>query len=192
MEKVLSCFVIGMLLMSVVPVSVFASKPIPTRIHLQDATFEWHTNQSLIAKLVDENNQPLSGKEIIFYVNTSAGWQELGYSTTNESGIAKYDIFVTMPDGNYTFKAVFKGDMRYFSSSDTAVIRVKEDVPLLVGAIAAEYLLAGGIALTGIYFLASYIASLEFASSTEIVQSIAPYLITNPYYALRILQISLI
>ena len=62
-EKVLCCLVIGMLLMSVVPVSVFASKPIPTRIHLQDATFEWHTNQSLIAKLVDENDQPLSGKK---------------------------------------------------------------------------------------------------------------------------------
>jgi len=178
-EKVLSCFVIGMLLMSVFPVSVFASKPIPTRIHLQDATFEWHTNQSLIAKLVDENGQPLSGKKIIFYVNTSVGWRELGYSTTNESGIAKYDIFVTMPDGNYTFKAVFKGDMRYFSSSDTAVIRVKGDVLPVV----AIYLGTGITLAAASYFLAPYIASyFGSAFSSEIVQSIASNLVAIPSY----------
>ncbi len=178
MEKVLSCFVIGMLLMSVVPVSVFASKPIPTRIHLHDATFEWHTNQSLIAKLVDENGQPLSGKKIIFYVNTSVGWQELGYSTTNESGIAKYDIFVTMPDGNYTFKAVFKGDMRYFSSLDTAVIRVKGDV---LPVVAIMYLGTGITLAAASYFLAPYIASyFGSAFSTEIVQSVASNLVANP------------
>ena len=75
-RKVFSCFVIGMLLMSVFPVSVFAFKPIPTRIHLQDATFEWHTNQSLIAKLVDENGQPLSGKKnyiLCKYISWLAG-----------------------------------------------------------------------------------------------------------------------
>ena len=65
-------------------------------------------------------------KKIVFYVNTSVGRQELGYSTTNESGIAKYDIFVTMPDGTYLFKAEFVGDSIYLPAVDTANITIRK------------------------------------------------------------------
>jgi squalene-hopene/tetraprenyl-beta-curcumene cyclase len=154
--KVWSCLVVCMFLMSAIPVSIFASEPIPTKIHLQDATFEWHTNQSLIAELVVENNQSLSGKEVIFYVNTTVGWHELGNSMTNESGIAKYDIFVTMQNGTYSFKADFKGDATYTSSSDTAEITVVENIPPLI--IAGAIFLAKTIVwATALYLTEEYI-----------------------------------
>jgi Mg-chelatase subunit ChlD len=129
--KVVSCLVVIVIVMSTVPGTVFASEPIPTRIHLQDATFEWNTTQSLVAKLVDEKNVPLSEKEIWFYVGTPDGLNKLGSSITNESGTAKYDIVVTMPDGEYLFNATFNGDINiYAPSSDTAVIAVVGDIAI--------------------------------------------------------------
>lgn len=131
MTRVLGCLVVGMLLINAIQVITFAFEPIPTRMHLQDATFEWHTNESLIAKLTDENGVPLSGKEVWFYQKKPDGWQELGSAVTNESGIANFEIYVTMEDGTYYFKAVFKEDDKYLSSSDIAEVTVEGDIGLV-------------------------------------------------------------
>lgn len=117
------------------PVHVFAVEKKATRIHLNDATFEWHTNENLTAKLVNEDNVPLGGKEVWLYQKISEEWQELGFDVTDENGVARFPIYVTMQDGTYFFKVTFKGDAEFCSSSDTAMIIVTGNLVLTISTI---------------------------------------------------------
>jgi len=119
---------IMVLLPSILPASAVQKN---TSLYLVDAIFPHGTTQKLTAILTDLQGNPLCNKLVKFYVNTSVGWHYLGSAFTNGSGVAEYEIYVSMPNGTYLFKATFEGDSEYLPSTDIAQISVVNDVLIL-------------------------------------------------------------
>jgi Bacterial Ig-like domain (group 3) len=66
-----------------------------------------------VAWLVDELNQPVSGRTILF----TLGNQSIS-AATNASGVASATMKLKQKQGTYTVSASFAGDAKYISSSN--------------------------------------------------------------------------
>ena len=73
--------------------------------------------KTLYATLKTANNKPIKGKKIAFNVRGKTY-----YKTTNSRGTASLKITSYSNMNNWKFKATFKGDKKYKTSSKTGVI----------------------------------------------------------------------
>lgn len=75
--------------------------------------------------LIDENNNPIAGKEIVFELNG-----ESYLATTDINGIASININLKV--GTYEINAKFKGDEEYFPTNTIGIINVKNKVEITI------------------------------------------------------------
>ena len=75
--------------------------------------------------LIDENNNPIAGKEIVFELNG-----ESYLATTDINGIASININLKI--GTYEINAKFKGDEEYFPTNTIGIINVKNKVEITI------------------------------------------------------------
>ena len=77
----------------------------------------------LYALLLDPiSGEPLKGYQVLFFIRINNIWREIYRSTTDAHGIAQV-IIMQYSQGNYSYKAVFKGsDLYSASESETLVI----------------------------------------------------------------------
>jgi len=81
----------------------------------------------LYALLLDPiSGEPLKGYQILFFIRINNIWREIYRSTTDAHGIAQV-IIMQYSQGNYSYKAVFKGSDLY-SASESEIL-VIEYVP---------------------------------------------------------------
>jgi hypothetical protein len=94
----------------------------PTSTHLlvDDVTGKHGDHINLTAVLKDEDNSPLSGKTIIFYLNGD----KIGSKTTDSTGSAKLSYIIKQTIGNYNITAYFEQDDIYAASTNIGTLKV--------------------------------------------------------------------
>ena len=76
-------------------------------------------NITLTASLVDELNQPVSGRTVVFTLGT----QTIS-AATNVAGVATATIKLNQKQGSYALQASFAGDAKYLTSSDNQTFSI--------------------------------------------------------------------
>ena len=76
-------------------------------------------NITLTASLVDELNQPVSGRTVLFTLGT----QSIS-AATDVSGVASATIKLNQKHGTYTVSVSFAGDAKYLSTSDSQTFTI--------------------------------------------------------------------
>ena len=80
---------------------------------------------NLIAKITDNNGNPLSGKTIQFLIDGKA----IGSNVTDSTGTAVLSHKVTETQGSHVITAKFVGDNTYASSQNTSKLTVPDTTP---------------------------------------------------------------
>ncbi|MEM3507171.1 MAG: hypothetical protein QXT31_05920 [Candidatus Bathyarchaeia archaeon] len=67
----------------------------------------------LIAKLIDNNGNPIPNEKIDFYIDSI----NIGYNKTNKAGIAYLNYTLNLDAGEYSLKAIFEGSSKLASNA---------------------------------------------------------------------------
>ncbi len=97
---------------------------IPTQLNVNNVTGIIGSQVNLTATLTDNNNNPVIGATVNFYVNN--GTTPVGSGTTNSNGIAAYTytIPMTLTRGTYPINATYNGNATYQNSNGTGNLTV--------------------------------------------------------------------
>ncbi|ADZ09827.1 conserved repeat domain protein [Methanobacterium lacus] len=93
---------------------------IPTSITVSDTKGARGDHVDLQATLKDENGNPISGKDLVFYVNGS----NVGSATTNNEGVAIFNYQISENPGIYTVNATLLNDPLYQDSTGLGTLTV--------------------------------------------------------------------
>ncbi len=117
----------------------------PTTFYLQTQQIEFVVNDSieLVGRLIDLNDNPMSGKTVVMLAD-GPGTSGTGPISliTNSTGFIAWKVTV-VENGHWAFIGTFNGIGVYLASSDTYNIDVKEATSIDVSVLTTEELIAG-------------------------------------------------
>jgi predicted outer membrane repeat protein len=93
---------------------------IPTSITVSDTKGAHGDHVDLQATLKDENGNPISGKNLVFYVNRS----NVGSAVTNNEGVAIFNYQIAENPGIYAVSASLLNDQQYQDSTGSGTLTV--------------------------------------------------------------------
>lgn len=101
---------------------IFDIEKINSQITIDNGNTTLNEIVMLKVTLKDINNNPLSGKLILFFVNNV----NVGNATTDINGIATFKYLINIPNGNYNVNAIFEEDDFYMGYSNSAKMVVNK------------------------------------------------------------------
>lgn len=100
----------------------------PTSLALDVPALRVGDEAVLSALLRDDQGGTVAGVEVVFEVETTYGWLELGRATTNARGKASLLYTPTGP-GSYTFRGRFEGNSNWTASGLEVQVTIEDTAP---------------------------------------------------------------
>ena len=95
-----------------------------TSIILSDLVTVYNSGQQYKIKLIDEDGNPLVGRELVYTLNNSS-------HTVNTDDNGEISLNISLTTGAYNFDIGFKGEKLYINSSNSSLITVNTSINLL-------------------------------------------------------------
>lgn len=113
------------------PILEAQRSPRKTKVEMLGGVLKHGDQGILLAVLLDDQDRPLVGETVDFYIYTPVGWNYIGSNMTDEHGISTLTINVTLMNGTYLVKASYKGNESFMGSEAVSEILVIDDPPVL-------------------------------------------------------------
>ena len=83
------------------------------------------------ATLTDNEGVGIENQTIIFLLNNTGEWTEIGNATTDSKGYASLIVSLDLPFGNYTIKAVYQGSEYYTSAETLGTLLMEREITII-------------------------------------------------------------